>query len=290
MLSAPRHSSEPDGSSRVLVCCCGRGASSSSRRHNARAKRCANATNGDTRPPLRGSSGDAASAPPTTKWESPERSRWLGEIARNLLPGDRGAGTDPLRNQRRRALSTAGDHVGAAGAHAEVGGERPEFTSGRSGGWDRPPKESVATRAQHRRRPCGSRRSARGGRGRAPGTHFRAIGGLGQPPKGISGDARSAPPTTMWEPPERTRRSGESARNSLPGDRGAGTDPLRNQWRRALSTAADQGGGPGAHAEVGGERPELTSGRSGGWDSPPKEPVPVLIRLERSLDWNAEVL
>ncbi len=53
------------------------------------------ATNGDTRPPLRGRSGDARSA--------------------------------PLRATSER------------GAHAEVGGDRPEFTSGRSGGWDSPP-------------------------------------------------------------------------------------------------------------------------------------------------------
>ncbi len=52
--------------------------------------------------------------------------------------------TSPPREEWRGAFSTAGDHVGAAGAHAEVGGDRPEFTSGRSGGWDSPPKGNIA--------------------------------------------------------------------------------------------------------------------------------------------------
>ena len=57
------------------------------------------ATNQDTRGAFRAPrSGEAASAPPATIWEPPERSRRLGEIVRNSLPDDRGAWKAPLRN------------------------------------------------------------------------------------------------------------------------------------------------------------------------------------------------
>ena len=42
--------------------------------------------------------------------------------------------------------STAGDHVGAAGAQTVIRGEESEFTSDDEGGWESPPRKNSGRR------------------------------------------------------------------------------------------------------------------------------------------------
>src|SRR5690606_12317246 len=117
----------------------------------------------------------------------------------------------------------------------------------------------VTRRPQHRRRPCGRRRSAAGPWSEEPGF--------------IPGDERGgAAPLRKTAPQTKARE---------PEGRGVTKRPQHRSERLA---------GAGAQPDCGGDRPEFTSGRSGGWDSPPKNSIPILLRLERTLDWDAEVL
>ena len=112
--------------------------------------------------------------------------------------------------------------------------------------------------------------------------------------EGRSNEAVSAPPATMWEPPERSRtappkeqqrtRTVGRLRGALLREAGCGTAPLKShrshkprnarpkveEFRGALSTPADQVGGAGAHADCG-EASRSFAPRRRGAGPPPKE-------------------
>ena len=192
------------------------------------------ATNGDTRPPLRGRSGDAASAPRPTKWKAPERSRNVGR--------QRGA---PLRDDGGRARPPSR--------------QKPQTETR-----DLPSEGGVATRAQHRGRPSGRPRSAAGMRGGNEELRSEMTGGGPDPQADKSHKRRHAtsPPREEWRrglstaSSDKRERSAagmwggnEELRSEMTGGgpdpqadkshkRRHATSPPREEWRRGLSTAS----------------------------------------------------